>query len=124
MELAHQEGWKVTDDGYMVGQMQGEERVFHFPYRYGAELPKPEDCILKRSAVTLEEIYLANEWEQIGTRMPAPDSLAGFNPNNTKKQINPSRTSRPPSPIARMRQRPMHKRSALHMHRPLRPRPR
>ena len=110
MELAHEEGWKVTDDGYMIGMMKGddgavEERAFHFPYRYGAELPKPEDYILKRSAVTLEEIYLANEWEQIGTRMPAPDSLVGFNPNSAMKRIKPKPnvppafTDRPDAPI-------------------------
>lgn len=120
MELAHEEGWKVTDDGYMIGQMQGEdgtveERAFHFPYRYGAELPKPEDYILKRSAVTLEEIYLANEWEQIGTRMPAPDSLAGFNPNSTMKRskpkpnIPPAFANRPDAPTAQAQtQRPAH----------------
>ena len=110
MELAHEEGWKVTDEGYMIGMMKGEdgkveERVFHFPYRYGAELPEPEDYILKRSAVTLEDIYLANEWEQIGTRMPAPDSLSGFNPNSNMKQAEP-RPNIPPA-FANRLDRPM-----------------
>lgn len=124
MELAHEEGWKVTDEGYMVGQMKGDdgtvaERVFHFPYRYGKELPKPEDYILKRSAVTLEEIYQAGEWEQIGTRMPAPDSMVGFNPNNTSTMLQPSKpkpnippafANRPDAPVAQVQaqaQRPV-----------------
>lgn len=114
MELAHEEGWKVTDEGYMVGQMKGDdgtvaERAFHFPYRYSKELPKPEDYILKRSAVTLEEIYQAGEWEQIGTRMPAPASMVGFNPNNTSTMFQPSKprpnipptfANRPDAPVA------------------------
>lgn len=120
MEMAASEGWRISDDGYMVGMMKGEdgtvaERVFHFPYRYGAELPKPEDYILKRSAVTLEDIYLANEWEQIGTRMPAPDGLAGFNSNSTMKRskpkpnIPPAFANRPDAPTAQSQtQRPAH----------------
>ena len=40
LEMAQEQGWKVTDTGYMVGMMKGEdgtveERVFHFPYAYG-----------------------------------------------------------------------------------------
>ncbi|WP_133065846.1 hypothetical protein [Mameliella alba] len=111
MELAHEEGWRVSGDGYMVGTVKGAdgtvtERVFHFPYCFGPELPKPEEYILKRSAVTLEEIYLANEWEQIGTRMPAPESVASFNPNsamnqsNPKPNVPPAFANRPDVPIA------------------------
>ncbi|MEL6653893.1 MAG: hypothetical protein AAFQ87_24125, partial [Bacteroidota bacterium] len=80
MEIAKRQGWSLSDDGYMVGKIEGEdgsvqESKFPFPYTHGAELPKPEDYILTRSQVTLEYIYLANEWEQIGTRMPAPESM-------------------------------------------------
>ena len=62
MEMAASEGWRVSDDGYMVGMMKGEdgelqEQKFLFPYAHGEELPKPEAYILARSAVTLEEIY-------------------------------------------------------------------
>ncbi|QBY00720.1 hypothetical protein E2K80_08225 [Rhodophyticola sp. CCM32] len=120
MEMAANEGWRVSDDGYMVAMMKGEdgalqEQKFLFPYAHGEELPKPEDYILARSAVTLEDIYLANEWEQIGTRMPAPDSLAGFNPNSTmnrtkpKPNIPPAFANRPDAPTAKNRaQRPAH----------------
>ena len=94
MEIAERQGWSLSDDGYMVGKIEDkdgtiQEGKFPFPYTYGAELPKPEDYILTRSQVTLEEIYLANEWEQISTRMPAPGSLAGFNPNSTMKRTKP-----------------------------------
>lgn len=96
MEMAHEEGWKVTDDGYMVGMMAGEdgtvtERVFHFPYGYGEALPKPEDYVLSRSAVTLEEIYAAGEWEQIGTRMSAPVGMVELNTNNISTLLQPSK---------------------------------
>jgi len=74
MEIAERQGWKLSDDGYMVGKIEGadgtvQDGKFQFPYTHGTELPKPEDYILTRSQVTLEEIYLANEWEQIGTRV-------------------------------------------------------
>ncbi len=77
MGMAASEGWRVSDDGYMVGMVKGEdgelqEQKFLFPYAHGEELPKPEAYILARSAVTLEEIYAAGEWEQIGTRLPVP----------------------------------------------------
>ncbi len=94
MEIAASEGWKVTDDGYMVGMMKNEngaaeERVFHFPYSYGEELPKPEDYILARSKVSLEAIYAAGEWEQIGTRMPAPAGMVALNTNHTSTLLQP-----------------------------------
>lgn len=96
MEMAASEGWKVTDDGYMVGMMKGEdgtveERAFHFPYSHGEELPKPEDYILARSKVSLEAIYAAGEWEQIGTRMPAPVGMVGLNTNHTSTLLQPSK---------------------------------
>ncbi|MEP5760106.1 MAG: hypothetical protein ABJ327_12515 [Litoreibacter sp.] len=58
--------------------------VVHWPY--GDKIPNPEDYILQRSDLTLEEIYTANEWEQIGTRMPAPSSMVEFNPRMGNRQ--------------------------------------
>ena len=121
MELAHEKGWKVTDAGYMVGRMKGDdgtvaERAFHFPYLYGKELPKPEDYILQLSAVTLEEIYQAGEWEQIGTRMPAPFSMADFNSSNNSTMLQASKPRpniRLLLPIIRTRQLPKPKRRHL-----------
>jgi len=96
MEMAADEGWKVSDDGYMVGSIQGEdgtlrEQKFLFPYAYGETLPKPEDYILARSDVTLEAIYAAGEWEQIGTQMPAPANMIGLNTNHTSTLLRPSK---------------------------------
>lgn len=98
LEMAQEEGWKVTDTGYMVGMMKGEdgtveERVFHFPYCFGEELPKPEDYILARSDVTLDAIYAAGEWEQIGTQMPAPEHMIGLNIDHRSRLFQPSKPS-------------------------------
>ena len=114
MEMAASEGWRVSDDGYMVGHMKGEdgelqEQKFLFPYAHGEELPKPEAYILARSAVTLEEIYAAGEWEQIGTRLPAPAGMVGLNTNHTSTLLQPSKpqpnippafANRPDAPVA------------------------
>ncbi|MEP3033248.1 MAG: hypothetical protein ABJO67_02760, partial [Pseudoruegeria sp.] len=96
MEMAASEGWRVSDDGYMVAMRKGEdgtfqEQKFLFPYAHGEELPKPETYILARSAVTLEEIYAAGEWEQIGTRLPAPAGMVGLNTNHTSTLLQPSK---------------------------------
>lgn len=96
MEMAASEGWKISDDGYMVGMVKGEdselqEQKFHFPYSHGEELPKPEDYILARSKVSLEAIYAAGEWEQIGTRMPAPAGMVGLNTKHTSTLLQPSK---------------------------------
>ncbi len=96
MEIAERKGWSLSDDGYMVGKIEGEDGTLHeskfpFPYTDSAELPKPEDYILTRSQVTLEDIYKAGEWEQIGTRMPAPAGMVGFNPNATSTMLQPSK---------------------------------
>ena len=114
LEMAAREGWRVSDDGYMVGMLKGEDgqlrpQKFHFPYGYGEELPKPEDYILARSAVTLEEIYAAGEWEQIGTRLPAPSGMVGLSTNHTSTLLQPSKplpnippafANRPDAPMA------------------------
>ncbi|MEP1536468.1 MAG: hypothetical protein ABJQ34_06780 [Paracoccaceae bacterium] len=96
MEIAESNGWQISNDGYMVVMAKGDDgtlqaQKFHFPYTYGENLPKPEDYILARSAVTLEEIYAAGEWEQIGTRMPAPTGMVGLNTNHSNALLQPSK---------------------------------
>ena len=96
MEMAQSRGWELSDDGYMVAMIKGEDDItreekFHFPYTHGADLPKPEEYILTRSQVTLEAIYQAAEWEQIGTRMPAPAGMEGLNTNHTSTLLKPSK---------------------------------
>jgi hypothetical protein len=114
MEMAAEEGWKVTENGYMFGRVKLEdgrvvEHSFKFPYVHGTEVPKPEDYILARSAVTLQEIYAAGEWEQIGTELPAPAGMEGLNPNHKspllmrskpRPNIPPAFANRPDAPVA------------------------
>ncbi|MEP3297889.1 MAG: hypothetical protein ABJO27_15705, partial [Pseudoruegeria sp.] len=87
MEIAERQGWALSEDGFFLALVKGEDGIsreerFAFPYTYAEDLPKPEDYILARSDVTLEAIYGAGEWEQISTRMPAPDSMVGLNSNS------------------------------------------
>lgn len=67
----------LSEDGYFENGTNVRSLIVHWPY--GDKIPDPEDYILQRSDLTLEEIYAANEWEQIGTRMPPPSSMVGFN---------------------------------------------
>lgn len=41
-------------------------------WSFSDQLPKPEDYVLHRSALTLEEIYAADEWETMGPTLPPP----------------------------------------------------
>ena len=86
----------MSKDGYMTGNITDKDGItreekFAFPYTNAANLPKPEAYILTRSQVTLEAIYQASEWEQIGTRMPAPASMVGLNTNHTSTLLQPSK---------------------------------
>ena len=95
MEMAQSKGWGISDDGFMTAKVKTEngvdEQKFFFPYAHGEELPKPEDYILSRSEVSLQDIYAAGEWEQIGTRMPAPANMVGLNTNHTSTMLQPSK---------------------------------
>lgn len=72
LDLITSNGGKVTDDGFVESLETG--RKMPFLWTFSESLPKPEDFILQRSGLTLEEIYEANEWEQIGTQMAGPPS--------------------------------------------------
>lgn len=63
-------GGQVGDDGLIATEGCPEGAPFHWPF--GDSLPNPEDYILKRSGVTLAEIYAANEWESGRSRLSAP----------------------------------------------------
>ena len=43
-----------------------------FLWTFTERLPKPEDYVLQRSRLHLQDIYYADEWEAIGPQMPAP----------------------------------------------------
>lgn len=81
--LVHTYG-PLSEDGYFENGTNVRSLVIHWPY--GDKIPNPEDYILQRSVLTLEEIYAANEWEQIGTRMPAPSSVVGLSVNHSNSQ--------------------------------------
>ncbi len=56
--------------GYVRFKKTGVVTVF--AWTLSETLPKPEDYVLQRSQVTLEEIYSANEWEAVRPQSPAP----------------------------------------------------
>ena len=62
-------GGAVTDDGLI--QKDGGEKM-PFLWTFTEMLPKPEDYILQRSALHLDEIYQAGEWESAQPQVPAP----------------------------------------------------
>ena len=83
--LVHTYG-PLSENGFFENGTDVRSLVVHWPY--GDKIPNPEDYILQRSDVTLQEIYAAGEWEQIGTRMPPPPNMVGFNPHVGIKQAN------------------------------------
>jgi len=72
LDILNANGAQITEDGYIRSGAGGAK--VPLSWTFSEQLPKPEDYILKRSKVTLEEIYAAGEWEQIGPRLPAPDA--------------------------------------------------
>ena len=97
MELIAVNGGTVTEDGYIQAHAGAPKTPFW--WKTSDQLPKPEDYILARSDVTLEAIYAAGEWEQIGTRLPAPVGRAGRNAAQTSQRIQPT-TPAPNLPMA------------------------
>lgn len=63
-------GAQVSADGLVVQRPGAEGVPFFWPFSPG--LPRPEDYVLQRSALTLSAIYDAGEWEQIPPLMPRP----------------------------------------------------
>ena len=61
-------GGRVTEGG-LIAQDGAAPAPFFWPF--SDALPKPEDCVLQRSALTLDEIYQASEWER-QPRIPGP----------------------------------------------------
>lgn len=97
MDLIEAEGGTPTEDGYIQDQLGNK---LPFWWNFTEDFPKPEDYILERSDVALEAIYLAGEWESIGTQLTAPIDLM---PSKTPKQtpnIPPAFADRPDAPHA------------------------
>ncbi|MFV0335059.1 MAG: Hint domain-containing protein [Tropicimonas sp.] len=75
----HDTGLVETDDGLLL-----------FAWPCGERLPAPEDYVLARSALTLNEIYLAAEWESAPALPGAPLGEAaptGATPEGIRAQI-------------------------------------
>lgn len=60
-------GASVTPEG-LVRMPDGQEVMFH--WTLSAALPRPEDYILARSGADLDQIYAADEWEDVAPRLP------------------------------------------------------
>ena len=68
-DLIHGAGAVVTPDGLI---QQGKGQGVPFLWTFSKMLPKPEDYILQRSVLTLNDIYHAAEWEAVPPQMPLP----------------------------------------------------
>jgi len=74
LELIKARGGYITQDGYVRRNSGGEKMPFRWVF--GNRLPRPEDYVLERSQVSLEEIYAAAEWEALDPQIPAPGRVA------------------------------------------------
>ena len=64
-------GGTVSADGLILRTDATQGVPFLWPF--GSRLPRPEDYVLQRSALGLNDIYQAAEWEAVPPRMPKPD---------------------------------------------------
>lgn len=94
-DLIFANGGEITDDGF-VRTRNGAKMPFL--WSFSDSLPNPEDYILERSDVTLEEIYRAGEWEQIGTRLAAPTDMFAASREKPKPNIPPAFADHPDAP--------------------------
>jgi hypothetical protein len=65
-------GGVVLENGLIATDACPEGMPFH--WTISDRLPNPEDYILRRSNVSLADIYTAGEWEDMQPRLPAPTS--------------------------------------------------
>ena len=64
-------GAMLNQDGFLVRQPT-DKTGFVFHWEHMSMLPKPEDYVLQRSQVTMEDIYQADDWNDMRPHMPAP----------------------------------------------------
>ena len=65
-------GGIVLPNGMIAREPGGEGMPFL--WSEGPRLPRPEDYVLQRSQLTLNDIYAAGEWEAVQPQMPPPPS--------------------------------------------------
>ncbi|UHD47606.1 hypothetical protein LUX29_10770 [Aureimonas altamirensis] len=68
LQIIAASGGILCGNGMITETLGGPEMPFF--WRFTESLPKPEDYVLQRSDVTLDDIYAANEWEDSGPRLP------------------------------------------------------
>ncbi|MDD9910959.1 MAG: Hint domain-containing protein [Ahrensia sp.] len=71
LDMIARMGAMLNQDGVLVYNMS-DKAGFVFHWEHTPMLPKPEDYVLQRSALTLNDIYAVDEWEAVRPRMPAP----------------------------------------------------
>ncbi|TQV80735.1 hypothetical protein [Denitrobaculum tricleocarpae] len=74
LDMIEEMGAVLNDAGMLVGKGDGA-RGFVFHWEHTPMLPKPEDYVLQRSELSLNDIYAINEWEAVGPQTPAPSLL-------------------------------------------------
>jgi len=72
-ELIRESGGKVTSDGLIKNR--ADEDGVPFWWHFTPKLPQPEDYILQRSSLSLNDIYQAVEWEACPSRLAAPSTF-------------------------------------------------
>lgn len=70
-EIIARIGGAVADNGLVL---LPDGTLHPFVWTLSDALPRPEDYVLQRSVLTLNDIYAAGEWEAMRPRMPAPVS--------------------------------------------------
>jgi hypothetical protein len=101
LETIRKMGASLADDGHVILPGKGEKTPFF--WTFGKRLPRPEDYVLQRSQLTLNDIYEAEEWEAVGPQMPPPyagEAGPGFSPNNNGVRAPGRSESTPNIPLA------------------------
>jgi len=70
LDLIEANGGFLSEDGYV--QTSPDSPKLPFRWTFTPHLPEPEDYVLQCSAITLSEIYEADQWEAVAPRMPIP----------------------------------------------------
>lgn len=70
MDVIADAGGIVGEDGLIQSCVDGPRMPFLWTFT--GRLPKPEDYVLQRSKLHLQDIYQTDEWEAVGPQMPAP----------------------------------------------------
>lgn len=96
LDLVASNHGEITESGLVKG-VEGLEMPFL--WHFSQNLPLPEDYILKRSKLTVEEVYRAGEWEQIKTRLSAPPDRQLGSRDKLRPNVPPAFEGHPDAPM-------------------------